>query len=161
MYYSTLYASPLGTILLQSDGESLTGLRFVSQDAGAGQADAGNLRADAVLAEAKRWLDAYFRGQKPEHTLPVSADGSRFQTRVWEVLKNIPYGETVTYGDIARAVGCRSAQAVGNAVGKNPVAILVPCHRVVAAGNRLGGYAYGAAIKEKLLALEGVNPPHQ
>ena len=100
-----------------------------------------------------RWLDTYFAGVEPPPLPPFGLRGTPFQRRVWHELLSIPYGQTATYGDIARRLGCRSAQAVGQAVGHNPVAILVPCHRVVGV-HSLGGYAHGTDRKRRLLALE-------
>lgn len=106
------------------------------------------------MKETFRWLDTYFAGRNPEHVPPLRPQGTPFQQRVWRKLQEIPYGCTATYGDIARRVGCRSAQAVGQAIGRNPIAIIIPCHRVVGADGSLTGYAYGIETKEKLLQLE-------
>lgn len=113
-------------------------------------------RASEIFALVSAWLDSYFRGLRPDLSgiLPfVRGRGTDFQMRVWEELTRIPYGETVTYGDVARAVGS-SPRAVGGAVGRNPISIIVPCHRVVGSGGSLTGYAGGLDLKQRLLALE-------
>ena len=181
MRYTATYHSPLGLIVIESDGEALTGLRFADEKAWAGmmehdEADGEKVESNKVasaipvIAATIQWLDDYFSGKRTENatmgkqlenvtignhtknaTMCAKADtlivakpnGTMFQQRVWQALLTIPYGETVSYGEIARMVGCRSAQAVGQAVGANPIAILIPCHRVIAAHGKLGGYAYG------------------
>lgn len=148
MDYRSIYPSPFGDIELTSDGMSLTGVRFMS-----GRGMSSN-RDNPIIAEAIRWLDLYFAGNRPDFMPALHAQGSPFQRRVWRELLNIPYGATATYGDIARRVGCRSAQAVGQAVGRNPIAIIVPCHRVVGSNGSLTGYAYGLDLKKRLLELE-------
>ena len=161
MTYTDNYVSPLGNIVLASDGEALTGLWFEGQKYfGAGLPD-GAAHADLpVFGQAKRWLDIYFRGEKPSFTPLVRLSGSESQIAVWNVLSAIPYGKTVTYGEIAKnltAVTGRktSARAVGSAVGRNPVSIIVPCHRVLGADGSLTGYAGGVERKGGLLRLEG------
>lgn len=143
-----IYHSPIGDIALDSDGSALTGLRFVDNQSLEGNVDA------PVFDAALRWLDLYFAGRIPDFMPSLRMNGISFQQSVWHELLTIPYGQTVTYGDIARRIGCRSAQAVGGAVGRNPIAIIVPCHRVVGADGSLTGYAYGLEIKQKLLQLE-------
>jgi methylated-DNA-[protein]-cysteine S-methyltransferase len=117
-----------------------------------------------VLAQARAWLDAYFAGQRPDvGDLPLAPQGSAFRQAVWALLRAIPYGQTTTYGDLARALAAQSgqtrvsAQAVGGAVGHNPLSIVVPCHRVLGRGGSLTGYAGGLDKKVKLLTLEGVD----
>ena len=113
-----------------------------------------------ILTEAKRWLDIYFTGKKPDFTPPLHPIGSAFRRSVWEILLQIPYGQTTTYGEIARQLSKKqglermSAQAVGGAVGHNEISIIIPCHRVVGADGSLTGYAGGIGKKEKLLELE-------
>lgn len=148
MLFTAQYESPLGTIGLVSDGVALTGLRF-----GVGEETAPAADVPAI-ADACRWLDLYFSGLQPGFLPPLNLVGTAFRQRVWQALMEIPYGATATYGAIARHVGCRSAQAVGQAVGSNPMAIIVPCHRVVGSGGALTGYAYGVERKEYLLQLE-------
>ncbi|MBQ7155449.1 MAG: methylated-DNA--[Synergistaceae bacterium] len=144
------YDSPLGKILLACDDEGLTLLSFV----GAGEQEG---RGHSVIDEAKRWLDVYFAGGVPDFVLPLNPSGTEFQRRVWEALRRIPYGQSTTYGAIARELGCRSAQAVGQAVGRNPIGIIIPCHRVLGSDGSLTGYAGGLERKAALLRLEGVN----
>lgn len=146
MTHSFLYHSPLGPLTLTFDGEALSALRFGSQ--------ASSTAPSSV--SPVRWLDRYFSGHQPTGLPPLDLHGTDFQLRVWKALLEIPYGHTVSYGELARRLGCRSAQAVGQAVGKNPVAIIVPCHRVVGADGSLTGYAYGLDIKQKLLQLETI-----
>lgn len=164
----------MGLIVIESDGEALTGLRFADVKASASkmehdEADGEKVESNKVasaipvIAATVRWLDDYFSGRQTENaTMGAKADarivvkpkGTMFQQRVWQALLMIPYGETSSYGAIAQMVGCRSAQAVGQAVGANPIALLIPCHRVIAANGNLGGYAYGEEIKRRLLELE-------
>lgn len=107
-----------------------------------------------VFQETRRWLDLYFSGKKPEFTPPLKPQGTPFQQKVWHELLTIPYGETTTYGAIARRIDCRSAQAIGQAVHNNPIAIIIPCHRVIGADGSLTGYASGLEVKQQLLQLE-------
>ncbi|MBQ8600749.1 MAG: methylated-DNA--[Clostridia bacterium] len=156
MTYVAHYHSPLGLITLASNGDALTGLWFEGQKYfGAGMETAREEKALSVFAETKRWLDLYFQGMIPDFTPLLHFEGSAFRKSVWERLLLIPYGKTVTYGDLAGQIAKKmSAQAVGGAVGHNPIAIIVPCHRVVGANGSLIGYAGGIDKKEKLLALE-------
>ena len=158
MSYTATYSSPLGMIVLESDGEVLTGLRFVD-DPKAPQQAIETLPADTtntlpIFAEVRQWLDDYFAGKRPCNVPRLNPQGTAFQKRVWTALLTIPYGKTISYGEIAKMVDCRSAQAVGQAVGANPIALIIPCHRVIAANGQLGGYAYGTEIKKQLLELE-------
>ena len=153
-YFDT-YKSPLGEILLTCDGEHLTALFFAGQKyADVYRSPDAVQKSVPVLEETKAWLDAYFLGNVPEVFPAMKLIGSAFQKRVWELLLEIPYGETVTYGDLAKKLGCKSAQSVGGAVGRNPISILVPCHRVMGVGGKLTGYAGGVEKKEFLLKLE-------
>lgn len=159
MFYTEL-ESPVGKLLLVSDGENLTGLFMERESRIFSQ---WQRREDLpVFCAARRWLDAYFAGEAPKETVPLKLEGTAFQTRIWEILLTIPYGETRTYGSIAgqlaREMGKKkmSAQAVGQAVSRNPVSILVPCHRVVGTGGKLTGYAGGIDRKAWLLRHEGV-----
>ena len=155
---SFVYASPLGGLLMESDGTSLTALRFLSGDCVARDITAPPELP--VFALTARWLDEYFRGGIPAFTPPLKLTGSPFRMAVWDIVARIPYGRTVTYGEIAREIAHRcglgrmSAQAVGGAVGGNPIPIIVPCHRVVGFDGRLTGYAGGLVRKKKLLDLE-------
>lgn len=164
--YSTGYAAPLGAITLASDGENLVGLWFEGQKYFAASIKGGfEEKADLpVFSEARNWLDAYFAGKRPSvSALPLSPSGSAFRKAVWEILCEIPYGDCVTYGEIAKKMSARlhkdnmSSQAVGGAVGHNPISIIIPCHRVVGASGSLTGYAGGISRKIKLLELEGVD----
>ena len=156
MTYIQHYDSPLGGILLAADEVGLTGLWFEGQKYFA--RDLSDVRIEQetpVLAEAKRWLDIYFAGGQPDFTPPLHLIGSDFRRRVWKRLLEIPYGQTTTYG--ALLGGGMSAQAVGGAVGHNPISIIVPCHRVIGANGSLTGYAGGIDKKIGLLTLEGVD----
>lgn len=159
MIYTSHYASPLGGITLAGDGIALTGLYF-DGETGCPSCDAAHKKDLPVFGEAVKWLDLYFAGKEPHFMPALSPDGTTFQQAVWEILKTIPYGETTTYGAIAKQLekntGRRmSAQAVGGAVGRNPISILIPCHRVIGADGRLTGYAGGLDKKTYLLRLEG------
>lgn len=161
MLYTSHYASPLGGMTLVSDGTALVGLYFDGQKYAAEGLDATRTQKNLpIFEEARRWLDVYFSGRKPDFTPPTAPAGTAFQQSVWEILRTIPYGQTVTYGAIARRIeqntGCRmSAQAVGGAVGRNSISILIPCHRVVGTNGSLTGYAGGIDKKERLLRWEG------
>ena len=159
MFYDTYNPSPLGRILLLSDGEALTGLYMDTQPGKPGEIQ----KELPVFNATKTWLDAYFRGQKPDPlALPLAPKGTPFQEMVWKLLLTIPYGTTVSYGhianEIARQLGKEkmSAQAVGQAVGHNPISIIIPCHRVVGADGKLTGYTGGLDKKIWLLEHEGV-----
>lgn len=151
------YLSALGKLVLAAENGALVGLWFEGQKYfGAGISPDAVPGPDPALDAAKAWLDAYFAGQSPDpQTVPLALHGSAFQKRVWAELQKIPFGETTTYGAIAKKLGCRSAQAVGSAVGRNPVSILVPCHRVLGADGALTGYAGGTERKLALLRHEG------
>lgn len=158
--------SPPGGVTLASDGESLTGLWFDGQKHfGAGLSGDAREQRLPVFAETERWLKLYFTGTEPDFTPPLRLIGTAFQREVWELLRQIPYGETVSYGALAARIAERrglarfSAQAVGGAVGRNPISILVPCHRVLGADGSLTGYAGGLEKKAALLGLEGVSLP--
>ncbi len=154
------YCSPLGNILLAADEAGLVGLWFEGQKYFANALPAEHCaQVTPILAEAVRWLDVYFAGQVPDFTPPLYPAGSGFQQAVWKTLLDIPYGQTITYGEIARQLAARqggrvSAQAVGGAVGHNKVSLIIPCHRVVGTNGSLTGYAGGIDKKIKLLELE-------
>lgn len=166
MFYATVYTSPIGKLTLASDGTNLTGL-WVEDQKHYGKSVAGESveRDDLKLfGIVQKWLDKYFAGKKPAVTqLPLAPAGSQFRQAVWEILRRIPYGEVVTYGAIAqevaraRGLASMSSQAVGGAVGHNPISIIIPCHRVIGAQGNLTGYASGIARKIQLLELEGVD----
>ena len=158
------YDSPLGGMLLAADEVGLTGLWFDGQKYFADTLPQEHVQGETpVLAETRRWLDVYFSGREPDFLPPLHPLGSPFRQAVWELLLQIPYGRTVTYGDLARQLAERqglahmSAQAVGGAVGHNHISILIPCHRVVGSGGSLTGYAGGVDRKVKLLELEGAD----
>lgn len=147
------YASPLGEILLGAEEEGLVGLWFVGHAHFPALSDAipGDFPA---LNAAKNWLDQYFFGEIPGFLPPISMKGTDFQIRVWKALLDIPYGQVVTYGELAKKLGVRSAQAVGGAVGRNPISLVLPCHRVVGSKEQLTGYAGGLKRKKWLLDWE-------
>ncbi len=158
------YDSPLGGMLLAADEVGLTGLWFEGQKYFADTLPQEHVQRETpVLAETRRWLDVYFSGREPDFLPPLHPLGSPFRQAVWELLLQIPYGRTVTYGDLARQLAERqglphmSAQAVGGAVGHNHISILIPCHRVVGSGGSLTGYAGGIDKKIRLLELEGAD----
>ena len=155
--YACDYESPLGRMLLAADGDGLAGAWFYGQRyfARGLEDDEKNVELEApALAAARRWLDAYFAGERPSAAdVPLAPRGTAFQRRVWDALLAIPYGETRTYGELAAALGS-SPRAVGSAVGKNPVSVIIPCHRVVGADGSLTGYAGGLDRKCALLELE-------
>ena len=157
MVYKHRFDTPLGTMVGRSDGGALTGLWFEGQKYMPRLDDA--VEADAslpVFEETARWLDIYFSGKQPAFTPSLRLEGTQFQRRVWAILQTIPYGSTVTYGDIAKRLGIASGQAVGGALGRNPISIIVPCHRVLGADGSLTGYAGGIERKRMLLSGEGV-----
>ncbi len=164
MQYISHYDSPLGPILLAADEIGLTGLWFEGQKYYARQLDLEHREYEErelpVFAVAKRWLDTYFAGGELEVTVPIHMIGTDFQKEVWKILCEIPYGQTTTYGQIARQVAVKrgretmSSQAVGGAVGRNPISLIVPCHRVVGSDGSLTGYAGGIDKKIIMLQLE-------
>lgn len=165
MLYSSTYISPLGALFLESDENYLIGLKN-SYRRQHGQTSLSSFSDGSKLPciqQAKNWLDIYFSGQKPDFTPPLSLLGSDFQKQVWQLLLDIPYGTLTTYGEIAKKIAqirhlkSMSAQAVGGAVGANPIAIIVPCHRVIGKQFNLTGYAGGLRFKSKLLDLEGID----
>lgn len=162
MFYKTKYESPIGTCLIVSDREHLVGLWLEGQKYFCPLKDAiREDEEDIILRKTKTWLDRYFAGERPENNeLPLKPDGSDFRRQVWEILVRIPYGEVMTYGEIARILAKKnhidnmSAQAIGGAVGHNPISIIIPCHRVVGADGSLTGYAGGLEKKQWLLEHE-------
>ena len=158
MPYTATYSSPMGRIVLESDGEVLTGLRFVESSKNQQQAikpiPTDTTDTLPIFAEVRQWLDEYFAGKRPCNIPRLNPPGTDFQRQVWQKLFTIFYGQTKTYGEIARMVGCRSARAIGQAIGRNPIALIIPCHRVVGVNGSLGGYAYGLNRKKQLLELE-------
>lgn len=149
----TVYESPVGPLLLSGDADALTGLWFGD----AGNARDGSRRDDERFEVERRQLDEYFAGSRSAFDFPLRIEGGgEFERQVWDALLGIPYGTTTTYGDIARTLGdVGAARAVGTANGRNPIAIVVPCHRVIGANGKLTGYGGGLPTKRALLALEG------
>ena len=164
MYYIAKYLSPIGGITMAGSGQALTGLWLDGQKYFADALLCGNEEKELpVFAQTKKWLDIYFTGKAPDFTPPLSMEGiSPFRRRVWEIMLTIPFGQTMTYGNIAKLIeketGKRvSAQAVGGAVGHNSISIIIPCHRVVGTGGSLTGYAGGIDKKIALLKNEGAD----
>lgn len=166
MPYSTHYQSPLGDILIASNENSIIGLWIGEQKYIESTMPKDIIDKDdhQILQSAKAWLDDYFSGRRPELTrLSLAPIGGEFRQQVWRILMEIPYGELTTYGNVAKEVAKRmgrdrmSAQAVGGAVGHNPISIIVPCHRVIGSDGSLTGYAGGIDMKVKLLKHEGVD----
>lgn len=158
----TYYDSPLGRMLLASDGIGLTGVWFEKQKYYANGLKNIVWKEDCVLSETKKWLDIYFSGKNPSFLPAIHMTGTLFQKQVWNILLTVPYGATITYGEIAGMI-CKekgllsmSAQAVGGAVGHNKISILIPCHRVIGRNGSLTGYAGGLERKVALLKTEGV-----
>lgn len=157
MFYKTTYNSPLGIITLCSDGSNLVGVWFDGQKYFASTVKEMTEKNDLpIFSNVKNWLDRYFTGQNTKISeLPLAPIGNEFRQAVWKLLCEIPYGETTTYGEIAKRLGKpMSAQAVGGAVGHNPISIIIPCHRVIGKNGSLTGYAGGIDKKIKLLELE-------
>ena len=163
MEFTHHYDSPIGSITLASDGKAITGLWFDDQKYYADTLDIDHEEKPLpVFDDADKWLDTYFSGRDPGFTLPLAPRGTDFRKEVWKILEEIPYGKTVTYGQIAdritasRKSGKTSARAVGSAVGKNPISLIVPCHRVIGSDGCLTGYAGGVDKKRWLLEKEGI-----
>ena len=161
MEYTHHYHSPLGGITLASDGEALTGLWFDGQKYFLAMLCKEHEEKELpVFEQTIQWLDLYFSGKEPDFTPSLSPKGTAFRKAVWDILLTIPYGQTITYGEIAdrlakqRELAQMSAQAVGGAVGHNPISIIIPCHRVIGTNGSLTGYAGGVERKLQLLTLE-------
>lgn len=154
--YLSKYLSPIGDIFILSDDSALIGLYFSCP-----KYDEVKIKENKIIKNVKHWLDKYFKGANPDpKDIPISLKGTKFQTLVWGELRSISYGQTSTYGEIARIVAKKtgkihmSAQAVGNAISRNPISIIVPCHRVIGSKGDLIGYAGGMEKKEWLLKHE-------
>lgn len=158
MRYITYMDTEICRLLLAEDGTALTEVAFADKENRsflAGKREEEKEEETPLLKEARRQLEEYFAGNLKEFNLPLSMRGTSFQKQVWEELRKIPYGETVTYGEIAAKIGSpRANRAVGMANHHNPIAIIVPCHRVIGANGKLVGYGGGLNVKEQLLALE-------
>ena len=164
MWYTYHYRSPIGRITLASDGEALTGLWFDEQ-----KYFPDNLLEKSeemkltIFDRTIEWLDVYFSGKAPNFTPALAMKTTPFRKVVWEILRTIPYGQTMTYGEIAQRIAVQnglqhmSAQAVGGAVGHNEISLIIPCHRVIGSSGKLTGYAGGLDKKRYLLKLEGIN----
>ena len=166
MYYSTTCPSPFGVITLACHGDNLVGLWLEGQKYHGDTIPEATIKKDdeAVFSAAKEWLRRYFAGGKPDVAeLLLAPIGGEFRQSVWKILCEIPYGRVTTYGDIAKKMAVKmgrdsmSSQAVGGAVGHNPISIIIPCHRVIASNGSLTGYAGGIQTKAKLLELEGAD----
>lgn len=155
------YQSPLGRITMTGNGQAITGLALPGQSVSLSISTALTDVNSGIFAVAGKWLDVYFKGRDPGELPPLSFSGTPFRMMVWEILKDVPYGRLTTYGEIAREVEVKrgmekmSAQAIGGAVGHNPISIFIPCHRVLGANSRLVGYGGGLDLKIALLKLEG------
>jgi methylated-DNA-[protein]-cysteine S-methyltransferase len=164
MEYYNKVESPVGVLTISSDGENITGLWIEGQKyfCRTLEKDASQKDLD-IFENAKIWLECYFSGNKPDFNLPLEPKGSAFQKDIWDILIKIPYGETITYGKIAEKYKSQkngknvSARAVGGAVGRNPISIIIPCHRVIGSNGSLTGYAGGINNKKMLLEYEGVS----
>ncbi len=159
--YTHIYPSPIGDILIASTGSAITGLWFIGQM----YFPVDLIRNDAripIFDDADRWLNRYFAGDDPGNMPPLLPRGTKFQMLIWDILRTIPRGSTTTYGAIARIAAAQlgrahmSAQAVGGAIGHNPISIMIPCHRVIGTDGSLTGYAGGIDKKLHLLTLEGI-----
>ena len=166
MIYKTYYDSPVGKLFIASDGENIIGLCMEGQKYYLDKIEKEGILKDdlAIFKKTKKWLDRYFKQEKPEVSeISLAPEGNTFRQYIWELLCEIPYGETITYGELAKKVAKKlnkpsmSTQAVGNAVGHNPISIIIPCHRVVGKNGSLTGYAGGIDKKIKLLEIENVN----
>jgi methylated-DNA-[protein]-cysteine S-methyltransferase len=156
--FTVHYDSPLGGMTMASDGQALTALWFDGTRREPYFADGTPaMTVLPVFDETCRWLDLYFAGENPDFTPPLAPKGTTFQQRVWEILLTIPYGTTISYGEVAQRFSpTMSAQAIGGAVGRNPIGIIIPCHRVIGADGSMTGYGGGLERKRWLLELEGL-----
>ena len=154
--FTAHYDSPLGGMTMASDGQALTALWFNgtrSESYFVNETTATKVLP--VFDETRRWLDLYFSGEQPDFTPPLAPKGTPFQQQVWEILLTIPYGKTMSYGKVARQISpTMSAQAIGGAVGRNPIGIIIPCHRVIGADGSLTGYGGGLERKRWMLEME-------
>lgn len=166
MYYYTNYESPIGNLTIASDSVNILGLWIEGQKYHGNDLPMEMIEKNdiSIFDTTKKWLDSYFAGKIPSISkLPLTPIGTEFRQKVWKILCDIPYGEVITYGDIAKEIAISlnkknmSSQAVGGAVGHNPISIIIPCHRVIGSNGSLTGYAGGIDTKIKLLELEGVD----
>lgn len=156
--YKQIYHSPLGDLSLVANNQGLIGAWFLNQKYFERGLEGETVieQANTILEQAKQWLDTYFAGENPNMVkFPLNPQGTAFQKRVWQALSEIPWGQARAYGDIAQKINCLSARAIGGAVSRNPLSIIVPCHRVLGAANQMTGYAGGIDKKIWLLEHEG------
>ena len=159
MQYISHYSSPIGVLTLVSDGDALTGILFEDQGFSGTYLEKEDL---PIIVQTIKWLDVYFNGRDPGFMPKLSFNSTSFREEVWTILQTIPYGQTMSYGEIAKAIAKKrgvakmSSQAVGNAVGSNPLPIIIPCHRVIGSDGSMVGYGGGLEKKVKLLHLEGI-----
>lgn len=148
MEYQTSFSSPLGFLLLKSDGKSITGISFTDNEI-------QEQNSCELLEKCQGQLSDYFSGKSNDFVLPIYPEGTEFQQKVWAALLKIPYGETITYMELVLKLGdAKAIRAVGTAIGRNPIVVVIPCHRVIGTGNKLTGYAGGIWRKKLLLELE-------
>lgn len=161
MRYSASYQSPLGEMLLVASADALIGLYFAGQKYFPRVGDSWQTNTEAAPLRATAGeLDRYFAGERVRFSVPLAPFGSPFQRAIWKAIASVGYGETITYGELARRAGCPgNARAAGAATGQNPIGIIVPCHRIIGANGNLTGYAGGLDKKRALLALEAENAP--
>ena len=161
IFYTT-YESPLGRLTLYATASSLVGLTFPTQSVTFSDSIYKVERTSSpILTHSIQWLDQYFAGQVPTVTIPLAPQGTAFQQKVWSHLQHIPYGATLTYGELSQLVfhspRPKGAQAIGSAVGANPISLIIPCHRILGKGNSLTGYTGGLSIKRALLSIENIS----
>lgn len=160
MFFSTNYESPIGEMVIVSDGEAICGAWFYGQKYFQSTVVGKTIQDDdlSIFKQAKKWFEDYFNGKNPQINFQLKPEGSKFRQKVWKILSEIPYGESLTYGEIASKISPNmSAQAVGGAVGHNPISILIPCHRVLGRNGKLTGYAAGLDKKIELLKIENIS----
>ena len=161
IFYTT-YESPLGTITLYATASALVGLTFPTQSITFSDPICRvESTASPILTRTLQWLEQYFAGQVPTVTIPLAPQGTAFQQKVWSHLQHIPYGTVLTYGALSQLVfnspRPKGAQAIGSAVGANPISLIIPCHRILGKGNSLTGYTGGLSIKRALLSIENIS----
>ena len=158
----TTYESPLGTLTLYATASALVGLTFPTQSVNFQEPVViDQTISSPILQQTIQWLDQYFAGQVPTITIPLAPQGTAFQQNVWSQLQHIPYGTSLTYGELSQRVfnspAPKGAQAIGSAVGANPISLIIPCHRVLGKGKALTGYTGGLSIKRALLTIEHID----
>ena len=149
MYYF-FYETPVGILRIVQRGDAISSILRTSENPG----DEYEENETSLLSETYRQLQEYFAGTRKEFSLPLAPEGTEFQQKAWKALTEIPYGETISYGEEAQRLGCKCARAVGQANGRNPIVIVIPCHRVIRGDGSIGGYSGGLDMKEFLLELE-------